>query len=102
MTPHILGLLSMTSTYSLCAYFQKFMNRTFFYTINGYLGISSSKIRDGDKVCVLRNCPFQVVISESDVHYFHLGSCVVLGLMEGEVAQIVEEQKVSIQTLEIR
>jgi hypothetical protein len=73
-----------------------------FCTLDGYLGMSSSKVQNGDKVCFLNSCPFPVVLREYDSHCVHVGPCIVVGLMNGEAAQLVKEKKICIQEFEIR
>ncbi|KAF2265467.1 HET-domain-containing protein [Lojkania enalia] len=64
-----------------------------FRTQSGYIGIGPPGMTEGDVVCVLRRCTTPVLLrhtSESDMEFELVGSCFVLGLMDGEALVTIE------------
>jgi hypothetical protein len=64
-----------------------------FRTQSGYLGVGPPGMQEGDVVCVLRRCTTPVLLrraTESGAEFELVGSCFVLGLMEGEALVTVE------------
>lgn len=58
----------------------------------GYLGWGPPGMQKEDLVCVLYGCAMPVILRKvDDHHYIHIGSCWVLGLMNGEAIKRVEE-----------
>jgi hypothetical protein len=61
----------------------------FFDTKDGYLGLAPNGTLPGDLVCVLKGCGVPVVLRKSGNQYLHVGTCFVLGLMEGEARPLL-------------
>jgi hypothetical protein len=73
----------------------------FIETSSGYLGLAPGGASIGDTICVLKGCETPVVLRKVDEHYVHVGTCFVLGLMEGESAEMLETGRTKIQRFEI-
>lgn len=56
---------------------------------------------NGDFVCLLAGCRVPVVLRRVETHYILLGSCLVIGLMEGEAHEAAEKGKLWWQEFEI-
>lgn len=72
-----------------------------FVTNNGYLGITAAA-QEGDLVVVLPGCKAPVLLRRKGHHYQHVGPCFVMGLMEGEAKQMVDQREARIEVFEIR
>ena len=74
-----------------------------FHTSNGYLGFAPGGIAVGDVVCIPRSCEFPVILREKESGFEHVGGCFVLGLMDGEVAELMKrrERRILEQEFEI-
>lgn len=59
-------------------------NRSIFETSNGLLGVGPHGMQAEDLVCVLLNCRMPAILRKVGSHYLFVGSCFVLGLMDGE------------------
>lgn len=70
------------------AYQRKFFQSTeghwVFWTKEGYLGVSTSKIRTGDPVTVAFGYSIPLVLRKVESHFGLVGSCFILGYMDGE------------------
>jgi hypothetical protein len=58
-----------------------------FRTQSGYLGVGPPGMKEGDVMCVLRRCTTPVLLRhavEPGTAFELVGSCFVLGLMDGE------------------
>ena len=75
--------------------------RSFFWTEKGYMGIGPALLGKGDVVCVLLGCNVPFVLREVEGHHILVGHCFVLGLMDGEAMEAVEDGKATIQEFEI-
>jgi Heterokaryon incompatibility protein (HET) len=73
-----------------------------FYTKEGYLGYGPECLQKGDLVCVLPNCDLPLIFRKVGDYYHHVSTCLVLGLMDGEAAQLLKEGKASMQQFNIR
>jgi hypothetical protein len=78
-----------------------FQHSRHFYTKKGYLGFGPKWVQEGDLVCVLQNCRVPVLLRKVDDHYEFISTCFVLGLMDGEAAEMVSRGEISMQTFEI-
>ena len=56
----------------------------FFQTSRGYLGLGPPSMAPGDLVCMIFDCKMPILLRRVDAHYLHVGTCFVLGLMDGE------------------
>ncbi|KAF2248565.1 hypothetical protein BU26DRAFT_338233 [Trematosphaeria pertusa] len=72
-----------------------------FYTSAGYIGSSLHGIRAGDIVCIIQGCPCPVLLRREGSHFLHLGTCFVLGLMDGEAALRVKQGSIKIEEVDI-
>lgn len=66
-----------------------------FSTQSGYIGIGPPGMQEADVVCVLRRCTTPVLLrraGESDKAFKLVGSCFVLGLMDGEASVTIESE----------
>ncbi|XWW99289.1 hypothetical protein V2A60_007298 [Cordyceps javanica] len=72
-----------------------------FSTEDGYIGLCPKNSKVDDLVCVLAGCRMPVVLRRQDTHYLHVGTCFVLGLMDGEAAELVGNSKRRMQKFEI-
>jgi len=68
-----------------------------FRTEGNTLGLAPPLTVAGDIICVIHSCPFPVVLRRLATHYQYIGSCFVLGLMDGETAEIVANGKADVQ-----
>ncbi len=59
-------------------------DKHFFETSDGLLGLGPRAMQNGDCVAVLSGCSMPVVLRKIGSYYLHVGSCFVLGLMNGE------------------
>jgi hypothetical protein len=68
-----------------------------FSTTEGYIGVAPKGVETGDVVCVLSGCRFPVLLRNAGMAYVHVGPCFVLGLMDGEAAQLIAKGEVRAQ-----
>jgi hypothetical protein len=73
-----------------------------FHTKEGYLGWGPGDVKVGDAVCVLRGSGMPVLLRDKETWYEHVGTCFVLGFMDGEAAVQIQEQKLKVEEFEIR
>lgn len=59
-------------------------------------------IDEGDFICTLLGCPFPVVLREIDGHFVNIGTCFILGLMNGEAAAMLNEGKAELRQFQIQ
>lgn len=71
-------------------------------TCDGYLGLFPPKVGETDVVSVVRGCPSPIILRRVDNHYIHLGCCFIVGLMNGEVAQLLRSGNLLVDQVEIR
>ncbi|KAM0546019.1 hypothetical protein ACHAPJ_011033 [Fusarium lateritium] len=76
--------------------------RRLFTTENGYIGLVRANVLPGDVVCVLTGCTLPAILRPENDHYLFVGCCFMIGLMDGEVAELVTSGQAKIQFLEIR
>ena len=60
------------------------LDKRFFETSDGLLGLGPRGMEETDFVAVLSGCNMPVVLRKVGSHYQFVGSCFVLGLMNGE------------------
>lgn len=70
-------------------------------TASGYIGLAPIDTATGDSICVLNGSSYPVVLRRKDDHYILIGQCFVLGLMEGEAAEILDKEPDRIQHFNI-
>ncbi|KAJ8122378.1 hypothetical protein O1611_g9857 [Lasiodiplodia mahajangana] len=82
--------------------------RTLFKTTLGHLGIGPSGMREGDLVCAVDRVKLPVLLRKivtrdgTGSQYEHVGCCYVLGLSDGEPAEMVAKGELGIQTFDLR
>jgi Heterokaryon incompatibility protein (HET) len=60
------------------------VNRTFFISCKGYMGMGPLAMDEGDMICVALGCNVPLVLRKEGDHYLLVGECFVWGLMDGE------------------
>jgi hypothetical protein len=80
------------------------VNRRFFVTKKGYMGIGPAYMEEGDIVCVLFGGPTPYVLRplSSDSEYQFLGECYVDDLMNGEALALLEKGRREKQWFKLR
>ncbi|PNP78003.1 hypothetical protein FNYG_08729 [Fusarium nygamai] len=73
-----------------------------FKTKDGYIGTMPDDVLPGDVVCVLAGSEELAVLRPEDDHYLFVGCCFMIGLMSGEVSELLKEGKAKIEKIEIR
>jgi hypothetical protein len=89
--------------------FQDFVIRTsehtvmarHFYTRKSYLGFGPRWVQEGDLVCVLQGCRLPVLLRKVDDYYHFISTCFVLGLMNGEAAEMLNRGEIVMQQFAI-
>ena len=74
----------------------------FFHTGNGYLGFSTCDIEPDDIICVLLGKRTLSVLRKLDSSYLFVGSCWILGFMNGEALKLVSEGQIGLQVFDIK
>lgn len=54
-------------------------------------------MQEGDLVCVIGNCRVPLLLWRVDSHYEFVSTCFVLGLMDGEVGEMVKSGEIEQQ-----
>lgn len=72
-----------------------------FTTRDGLLGTAAQYAKLGDKIAVLCSCDMPMVLRPNWKHYEVVGSCFVEGLKKGEVAGLVEQGHLQIDTFSL-
>ncbi|KAK0622759.1 heterokaryon incompatibility protein-domain-containing protein [Immersiella caudata] len=70
-------------------------------TESGRIGICPSTVMAGDIVCVLLGSGMPSILRRVREHYLHIGTCFFSGIMNGEVAELVKSNEVSVETVEV-
>ncbi|PMD52527.1 HET-domain-containing protein [Hyaloscypha bicolor E] len=60
------------------------VNRTFFISRKGYMGMGPETMEKEDMICVILGCNVPLVLRKLRDHYLLVGECFVWGLMDGE------------------
>ena len=74
----------------------------YFATEDGYLGLAPQGTLPGDIIGVLKGYRAPVILRRRGDHHVFVGTCFVLGLMEGEARKLAEEGRAKINTFELR
>lgn len=83
------------------------INRTLFQTDDGRLGIGLLNLQQGDLICAVDSSSLPILLRrveslDSDgSHLEHVGACYVLGLSDGEPADMVKKGELELETFEI-
>jgi len=72
------------------------------HTAGGRIAAVSPKAGIQDYIAVIPGCSCPVLLRKVRDHFIHLGPCFVDGLMNGEVAEMLEAGKVKMEDIEIR
>ena len=89
-----------SSAYILCKTSVTSSRRPF-RTEKGYMGLAPSVAREGDLFCVLLGSSVPVLLRIVESHYVLVGECFVLGFMDGEALQDVDDGNAVLQEFEI-
>ncbi len=81
--------------------FMHFRAARHFYTQKGYLSYGPKWIQEGDLVCVVQGCRVPVLLRKVDDYYHFVSTCFVLGMMDGEAAQMLDRGEAFIQQFDI-
>lgn len=73
----------------------------FVETRGGYLGLGPKGAMPGDVVAILKGSGAPVILRRSDDHFKHVGASFILGLMDGELSESIEEGKWPVQSFKI-
>jgi hypothetical protein len=74
----------------------------FFYTENGYLGFSTCDIESDDIICVLFGGKKLIVLRRLGSSYLFVGSCWILGFMNGEALDMLSQGQIGSQVFDIK
>lgn len=62
-----------------------------FASKKGYLGWGPPGMRTGDLVCILFGCDMPVILRKVGDHYLNIGTCFVLGIMDGQALSRLDD-----------
>ncbi|KAI9730858.1 MAG: hypothetical protein M1834_005576 [Cirrosporium novae-zelandiae] len=82
LQPHIEGFTKFAESLALTS-----LDRRFFATLGGYMGIGSSRMQPGDLICVFLGGCVPWVIRKEGKEYALIGECYVDGFMDGEAME---------------
>ncbi|KAK4038373.1 hypothetical protein C8A01DRAFT_37688 [Parachaetomium inaequale] len=77
-------------------------HQCFFWTADGYFGLGPPGCREGDIPSVFVGGDVLHMLRQHDGYYEHVGPCFVLGLMDGELLQRVDDGVAATQEIIIR
>jgi hypothetical protein len=77
------SLLVIKNRFGLAVIFAS-VNRTFFISRKGYMGMGPEIMEKEDMICVILGCNVPLVLRKVRDHYLLVGECFVWGLMDGE------------------
>ena len=80
---------------------QSSIHQRFFVTENGFVGIGPPVASPGDSICILHSCRLPVLLRRNESHHLHVGTCFVLGLMDGEGMVDSQNQPRPVEVFEI-
>ncbi|PMD21174.1 hypothetical protein NA56DRAFT_556793, partial [Hyaloscypha hepaticicola] len=64
------------------------VNRTFFISKSGYMGMGPKGLTVGDLICLVLGCEVPLLLRKNGDHYLLVGECFVWGLMDGEAMRM--------------
>lgn len=79
-----------------------FDGQKFICTKNGYIGLAGADVQQGDVVCIVAHLNQPAILRPEDDHYLFVGCCFILGLMNGEVVDMVKQGQAKIEVIEIK
>jgi len=65
------------------------------------MGLGTESLCSSDIIVVLLGCDVPVILRKVEDHYVLIGECFVLGLMDGEAMEMLDQREVNLQTFEI-
>ncbi|KAI1768173.1 HET-domain-containing protein [Hypoxylon sp. FL1150] len=77
------------------------MNRRFYATQNGYIGLGPSEAKSGDLVVVLLGNTLPLILRKEDDHYLVVGETYTHGIMNGEIAADLDNGSLCINNFDI-
>ncbi|KAH8751883.1 heterokaryon incompatibility protein-domain-containing protein [Hyaloscypha finlandica] len=80
------SLLAIKNRFGLAVIFAS-VNRTFFISRKGYMGMGPEIMEKEDMICVILGCNVPLVLRKVRDHYLLVGECFVWGLMDGEAVR---------------
>jgi hypothetical protein len=78
------------------------MQRSFFVTADGYFGIGPRFCQESDIVAVILGLTVPAILRKVEDHFEYIGPCFILGFMDGEALEDVEDGKLEVQKIEIK
>lgn len=75
------------------------LERSFFTTNNGYMGLGPWRVRPGDFVCLLGGGETPFVLRATDGHHELVGEVYVHGIMDGWVLRVATAEDVVVYEL---
>lgn len=75
--------------------------QSFLITWSGYIGLGPKYVKVGDRICAFLGSRVLYVLRKAEDHYVLVGTCFMLGYMDGEALQAVEEGMATVETFEI-
>jgi hypothetical protein len=94
--------LSDDETFKLLPKLDHLKGSSFFWTADGYFGLTNQAVAPGDFVCVLAECPVPVIIRKEESQCVLVGICFLHGLMYGQAAQLLSEGNVTVERFRIQ
>lgn len=73
----------------------------FVETKGGYLGLGPKGATPGDVVAILKGSGAPVILRRIDDHFKHVGASFILGLVDGELSESIDEGKWPVQSFKI-
>jgi hypothetical protein len=77
------------------------VNRTFFISKSGYMGMGPRLLEKGDVICVMLGCNVPLLLRNCGDHYILVGECFVWGLMDGEVMRMKRKAEYWLDTFRV-
>ena len=73
--------------------------RSFFVMQNGYMGLAPWYRKKGDLICILLGCSVPIILRKWGSNYVVVGDAYVYGMMQGEIMEEVEKERLHVQDL---
>jgi hypothetical protein len=70
-------------------------------TENGRVGLAAAAAQKGDKIAVLMGCGMPILLRRERDGWTVVGECYLYGIMEGEVANAIDERRVEIVDIKV-
>ncbi|KAI0378564.1 heterokaryon incompatibility protein-domain-containing protein [Hypomontagnella monticulosa] len=79
-----------------------FCDRALFWTDQGFIGHGFAEVRAGDMVCCLLGYHCPIILRPEGAYYIVVGHCFVLGLMDSEVINKLEQSEIHLREISIK